>query len=189
MLLDSRTTVETSGGSSPFTSTIVAEVRRGDANNPFNSTTGLTFTYLVSNAANSQSSIRRVSMDCFAGWLVDITYDTTVGTQAPQTFDRSAAEVNNGDVLGANYTIPPESNGINAGETAFRIVVHTNATNFVRFDEVVHAIDGGANNHDAFCPVEVPEPTSLALAIVGIPVVGGYALRRFRRNKEQAAPM
>ena len=53
----------------------------GDVTNPHG---GLTFLYLLGNAASSSDAIGRLALDGFSGFLTDVGYDATpVGVPAP----------------------------------------------------------------------------------------------------------
>ena len=152
----------------------------------------LSFLFQVSNLAGGTSSIGRVTADGFAGFTADVDYvsaafnpvvgffvaPTPTGTSAfPTSIDRSSTAVNNGRVIGFNFSPAPPK--IDPGETSVVFYVRTNARLFTNAD--VNTINGAVASFNAFGPTAVPEPSTLALALVGVPAAGLWYRRRGRR--------
>lgn len=135
----------------------------------------LAFTYQIT-ANTGTSSIIRLTMINFNGFLTDVGYVAGTGTRDPITMDRSA----DGDVIGFSWT-PTSSTSVAPGQTSPILVIRTNATDY-QFDGSTAVINGGAVNIPTFEPVEplaAPEPGTLALAMMGVPV----ALLAWRRRR------
>ena len=149
-----------------FSGTVTSTVLAGDASNPLG---GLTFTYLLQNNANSIDEIGRFTINDFAGFLTDVSFQVGPGLP-PAIVDRNTA----GDVIGFSFFGPPIGAGLLApGQFSALLVVQTNATIFNQ--TFVSVIDGGVAMAPSFAPL--PEPATL-----GLLVLGGLALIRRRRN-------
>ena len=80
-----------------------------------------------------------------------------------------------GSGLSLTFTFDP---AIKAGESSALLLFHTRSTEFTTGNALAQ---GGAQYvSSSFAPV-VPEPTSMVLAFVGLPLLGIYGLRRRAR--------
>lgn len=152
-----------------FSGTLVTQVISGDTTNPFG---GLTFTYEFNNL-NGPNSIGRLSINNFKGSLVDAGYDSNSPGVAPALADRNPF----GDVVGFSFfpfSLDPNTGFMTPGSNSRRLVVQTNATTYR--DAQASLIDGGVTMAPTFAPV--PEPASVALAMLGL----GAAVSLVRRR-------
>ncbi len=144
----------------------------GDATNPYG---GLTFIYLLGNAATSTDAIGRMALSGFSGFLTDVGYDgTPVGVPAPFSIDRDPA----GNVIGATFApngIDPKSGFLLPGFSATPIIIRTDAPDWTMSTGSV--IDGSIASVDIVAP-KVPEPSTLVLAGLGLVGLGVQVLRR-----------
>lgn len=124
----------------------------GDASNPYG---GLTFTYVVSNDATSVNTEARLSINGYAGFLTDASYQPGVDVR-PTLVDRSASS----DVVGYSFLGAPAGFGpIAPGQQSDLLVVQTNA--LTCSNSVASVIDGQIATIPTLAPA--PEPASLAL--------------------------
>ncbi|MBL9122542.1 MAG: PEP-CTERM sorting domain-containing protein [Planctomycetaceae bacterium] len=152
-----------------FTGKLYTEVYSGDAANPYG---GLTFVYWVENSG--PNALARYTTSNFAGFLTDVSYDPQAG-RAPTLVDRGVS----GDVIGYSYLDVIGNGKILAGETSAKMVVQTDAQGYTR--TLGFVINGSTAQGATFAPTQiVPEPSSIALAGMGLAGVIGYALRRRR---------
>ncbi|MFO0897416.1 MAG: PEP-CTERM sorting domain-containing protein [Pirellulales bacterium] len=138
---------------------LISQVISGD---PSNALGGLTFVYfLVNDGAAGPHSIGRLSVDDFAGWQVDASYQTTSVGIAPGSIDRQPS----GDVVGFNFLptgFDPLTGFLAPGATSRKLVLQTNA---LRYTNVMASIiNGGVTQAASFGPAPVPEPSTLLLA-------------------------
>lgn len=158
-----------------FTGILHSEVWENDISNPFEG--GLTFVYWIDNTnAEGGNSLSRFTTSNFAGFSTDVSFDPTNG-RAPTLVDRGGS----GDVMGYSFLGDPElgfgEGKIAPGETSAKLVIQTNAQAWVR--TLGFVINGSTAQAATFAPTAiVPEPSSMALAGMGIAGVIGYALRR-----------
>ena len=147
----------------------------GDVTNPHG---GLTFLYLLGNAASSSDAIGRLALDGFSGFLTDVGYDATpVGVPAPFSIDRDPA----GGVIGATFApngIDPKSGFLIPGFSATPIIIRTDAPDWTM--SLGSVIDGSVATVDIVAP-NVPEPSTLALAGLGLVGLGVQCVRRRRK--------
>jgi len=159
-----------------FSGTLVSRVfQESLANNPLG---GLTFVYDFTNTAGNTDAIRRFTVDRYGSFTTDVVYDGTGsqgGTVAPLTFDRSA----NGQVIGFEFGTPPLG-GVSPGTGTVNLVIRTNAPQ-TSFDNGSF-IDGASANALALGPAAVPEPGTIAGAVIGLACVGGSTWMRRRRK-------
>lgn len=148
-----------------FTGVLTSAVIQGDPSNPLG---GLTFTYQVSNDSTSQNVQARLTVNGFAGWSTDASYQIPVTGISPALADRITA-----DVVGWSFLSQPLGLGpIQPGQQSALLVVQSNAPDWK--GSVASVIDGSVATIPTFGPV--PEPTTLALL-----AVGGIAVARRRR--------
>jgi len=154
-----------------FTGTLTTTVITGDVSNPFG---GLTFTYLISNAAASANSIGRMTVGDFSGFLTDGSYQIPVAGVAPASIDRNVS----GDVAGFNFVptpVDPFTGFLAPGLSSALLVVQTNAPAYVA--STANLIDGGVTSVASLGPT-VPEPSTIALVLGSLASLGVYRLRR-----------
>jgi hypothetical protein len=162
--------------SATFNGTLISTVYSGDTTNPYG---GLTFTYqLINNAAPQPAGdIDRLTINSFAGFLVDGSYQSPTSNVLPTFIDRDLP----GDVMGFSFlTLPvPGGNGpLHAGFTSALLVLQTDADDF--HATMAAVIDGSTVNVPTWGPVgNIPEPSSLVLAALGF--CGLLAWRRRKR--------
>jgi hypothetical protein len=144
-----------------FTGQLISNVIAGDATNPFG---GLTFTYQISNLPNSFDAIERLTVNDFAGFLTDASFQPAGGI-APVFITRSI----NGNVVGFNFMAP----ALLQGASSELLVVQTNAPQWKLTTASV--INGSVAMVDSVAPM-IPEPCTLALL-----ALGGLASWRKRR--------
>lgn len=143
-----------------FTGTLTSSVLSGDPSNPWG---GLTFTYLITNDAGSAHDIGRFTVNDFAGFLVDSSFQTPVAGVAPTFNDRSAG---GGNVVGFTFFAAPLGAGtVLPGQNSTLLVLQTNASAYQATTAAV--IDGSVATVPTWAPA-VPEPGSIVLGISGI---------------------
>jgi hypothetical protein len=139
-----------------YNGTLTSTVYSNDPNNTFGANR-LTFTYLLSNNANSRDAIERLVTNNFQGYQVDVGLNGA--GRAPSTADRSASGVG----IGWDWTNAP---AVTPGTSSTLLVVHTDATQFVA------STDNIINTFPALVaslgPAPVPEPAALSLAGFGL---------------------
>lgn len=164
-----------------FSGTLTSSVISGDPSNPYG---GLTFTYLLSNSALSPNYIARITVDGYAGFLTDGSYQVTSPGVPPTLIDRSSGS---GDVIGFTFINPlPVGIGsgvLNPGFSSTLLVVHTNATNFTT--TMASIIDGSVTSALTFRPV--PEPSALALLGIGSIAISALRLLAPRKRISSSA--
>ena len=154
--------------SATFSGTLTSSVIAGDATNPFG---GLTFTYLLQNNVGNPEAIGRLTVNNFAGFLTDMSYQVPLVGLAPTLNDRSTGA---GDVVGFSFVGFPIGVGmLSPGQSSTLLVVQTNAPDWRQTTAAV--IDGSVATVPSLAPV--PEPATLSLL-----VLGGLALIRRRRK-------
>jgi hypothetical protein len=159
-------------GPGSFSGTLTTKVIAGD---PSNALGGLTFTYQLTNDANSLAALERLTNINFTGFLTDVSYQTpVVAGVIPTSVDRDASGTTMGwsfSALGAG-AIPPN------GSSAI-LVIQTNALNFAPIN--ANVIDGSVGIAASFGPVAIPEPAALALLGIGMLSAGIFGRGRRRR--------
>jgi hypothetical protein len=161
--------------SSPtFTGSLTSTVISGDTSNALG---GLTFTYLVTNNNASPDQLERFTVDNFAGFLTDGSYQSPGGGVAPTVNDRSLS----GNVIGFTFDGPPVSalGTILPGSSSALLVIQTNAAHYGLTS--ANVIDGSVASVASFAPINsVPEPSTLALALFAVLGWAAFARRRAR---------
>ena len=149
-----------------FSGVLTTTVIAGDVSNPYG---GLTFTYVVSNDASSLNTQARLSINGYAGFLTDASYQAPPAGVRPTLVDRSASS----DVVGFSFLGAPAGFGpIGPGQQSALLVVQTNATTCS--NSVASVIDGAIATIPTYAPA--PEPASLTL-------LGLAALALIRRRR------
>jgi hypothetical protein len=146
-----------------FSGTLTSRVSNND---PFNMLGGLTFTYVLTNDTSSANSIGRFTIDSFAGFLTDVAYFGPPGGfpgTVPAFVDRGAGS---GDVVGFTFFSQPFGDGkLAPGAASAVLVVQTNAQSFA--PTLAGIINGSATSAFSYAPVAVPEPSTIALLVLG----------------------
>jgi hypothetical protein len=112
----------------------------------------------------------------FTGWSVDASVFNAGGLTSPYNVARS------GSGADVNWSF----NGLAAGASA-AMILDTNAPAFNNDGTIGFAGGGSGNGPFAGYQPVAPEPASLTLALVGLPVLGAYGYRRLRRGKPAVA--
>ena len=143
-----------------FSGSLFSAAYSNVAGNPFPG--GWTFVYQITNAAGSQNSIERLTVNGFAGFLTDVTWSSTLPGLAPVAVDRS---IGAGDVVGYFFGgFAPGYSTITPGSNSAFLLIHTNAT--AAQLNIASVIDGYTANVPAWAPV--PTPGSGALLGIGL---------------------
>ena len=152
---------------SAYSGTLTSAVYTNDPGNSFGANR-LTFTFLLSNNANSRDAIERFVANNYVGLQVDAAVNAAGGGRSPSTADRQATGIS----IGFDYT---NTLPIAPGTSSTLLVLHTNATQFV---PVTNSI---ANTFPAIVaslgPV-VPEPATASMI-----ALGGLGLIARRRSR------
>jgi len=150
-----------------------------DPSNPFGAG-DLDFVYQVTNVSGNDF-IGRLTAGVFSGFMTDVGFTATGsalprglfvdGTEAPRLVNRSAAALNNGATVGFIYDAPMSST-FAPGTTSTALIIETDAKDFKTGN--VNVIDDVVGSTAAFEPasaVATPEPSSVALMLLGIGLV------------------
>lgn len=146
-----------------FSGTLTSKVWSGDTSNPHG---GLTFTYEISNNLISADAIDRFTLSSYAGFLVDASYNGA--GILPTSVQRNTA----GNQISFNFSGIGEGTLIQGGSSPVLILQTDSAT---WQDSIAGVINSSTVNVATFAPLAVPEPTSLALVLLG---AGAFAWRR-----------
>ena len=147
-----------------FSGTLTTNVIANDTTNSLN---GLTFTYLLSNAATSSHPIGRITINGFEGFSTDASYLAPTTGRAPTLINRPVA-----DVIGFSYLAGVGPGVLSPGLTSALLVIQTNAPAFQ--GDFASVINGFVGTVPTYAPV--PEPATLALLSAG-------TLAIFRRRR------
>jgi hypothetical protein len=167
-------------GGATVAGTYGEQVSTGSPNNPLG---GLTFTLTfqvttppqigyVQSASMYGVPFNPSDVGGFAGFTLDAAFFQPGGTTAPNAVARSG---NGGSVAWDYVGVAATSTGLlilNTDAPAF------NADGLTGFS----GSGGGVGNLRGYQPV-APEPASLTLALVGLPLAGAFGYRRLRRGK------
>lgn len=141
-----------------FTGSLQSDVWMGYPGNPLG---GLTFTYILSN--NGPDRLDRLTVSDFTGYGTDVGMDATVGTVPAVLADR---DLSGQTVIWQFGNVP----GLTAGTASFRLVVHTNASQYTA--SLAGILNGAPASALSFGPSPIPEPVTLAgLAVLGLGIV------------------
>jgi len=158
----------------------------GDTSNTFG---GLDFVYQVAVDSTSDAVTRVTVTNYKPATSVEVSTDPgpdglpagsplfTTGTALignPLTVDRSA----NGSVIGFNFPTPPAAQLI-GGDITYLLIVRTDVTTFG--GGFISVIDGGTSTNSGFSPV--PEPGTICLMAGCVVGLGGYCVRKRRKQK------
>lgn len=163
------------GGTAPndFAGSITSTVIAGGVN-PLG---GLTFTYRFSIDADSATEIGRLTVEGYAGFLVDASFQIPVGLGIPPGFiDRSSAA---GDVVGFIFLSPPFGGRVGPGEMSALLVLQTDATTWAPNEGNI--INGATAEVEILAP-GVPDGGT-TLLLLGSALLGIEAFRRKFRLK------
>lgn len=148
------------------------------AGRPGNTLGGLSFEFQFTNVAAATEAVQAFAASGFGGWTTNVTF-VPGGAVPPFAASRSAAGA--GD--GITWLM---SGGVNPGQTSMWLVVDTNAPTFQPNFISLDGDGGGTGALAAFGPA-APEPATLTLALVALPLLGGLGYRRLRRGKPAVA--
>lgn len=147
----------TTAFSSPtFSGTLESTVLSGDVSNPFG---GLTFTFELSNDLASAHPLGRLTLNGWAGWLTDVSFNLDSLGVRPAIANRPVS-----DVIGFTFMDIIGEGLVPAGKSSRLLVVQTNATSYT--ENLASVIDGFVATTPTFSPV--PEPATLGMMGVGI---------------------
>jgi hypothetical protein len=155
-----------------FSGSLKTTVLSGDTSNPYG---GLTFIYELTNDGTAgPNSIGRMSLDGFAPFLIDASYQIPAAGIAPASIDRNPS----GDVVGFNF-VPlasdPATGFLAPGDSSAVLVLQTDATAYAR-GTFGSLIDGGVATVDTIVPV--PEPSTMVLVLASLAGAAVIARRR-----------
>jgi hypothetical protein len=162
-----------------FTGTLTTEVIKESGGT-------LDFLYQITAATTNTTNIHRVTANDFTNALTNVQFGTAgFSFVAPTNSMMSGADrSSDGSTIGWSIVPAGSSGGVAPGEISQVLIVRTNAITFTTGN--TFAIDGGIMSFNSFAPLQfVPEPSSLALAGIGVLGTIGYGLRR--RKKAQGA--
>jgi hypothetical protein len=146
-------------------------VSSGRMGNPLG---GLSFEYQITVTAGvSTDAVEAFTTGGFAGFATNVTF-APGGTVPVQFASRSAGS---GDGISALFS----NGGVNPGETSMWLIIDTNAQSFTDGFISLAGEGGAAPGLDSLSPA--PEPATLTLALLGLPVLGAFGYRRLRRGK------
>jgi hypothetical protein len=162
-----------------YSGTLDSTVLLGDPSNPFGPGS-LTFTYRLVNNAVSTGEIDRLTVNDYAGFLVDASFQTPPTGVPPTLTSRSGGP---GDVVGFTFVGAPLGAGVLVpGSTSALLVVQTNAKFFG--PTLASVINGQVTSVGSFAPGGlgggIPEPCSVVLAAIGF--IGLAPLARRKRS-------
>jgi len=144
-------------------------VSSGRTGNPFS---GLSFEYQFFVAPTSPLPVDLLGVSGFAGWQTNVTF-TPGGTVAPTSASRSA----NGDSIFFGFAPP-----VLAGQTSMWVIIDTDAPADALGVGALFSPPGTAAPIHTLGP-GVPEPSTLSLALAGVPLACAFGYRRLRRSK------
>jgi hypothetical protein len=135
---------------------------------------GLSFEYTFDvTAMNSFTAVQALTAGNFAGWATDVSY--VVGGTAVFAASRSSD--------GVGVTALYSGGGVPVGGTAATLIIDTNAPTFTAGSIGISGGGGATGTLGVLGPAPAPEPATLTLALVGLPVLGAFGYRRLRRAK------
>jgi hypothetical protein len=158
-----------------YSGTLLSEVYDNDITNPYD---GLTFVYRLTNDPGSLDDIHRLTINNFADFQIDASYQDTAGLAAT-LITRS----NVGTVGFAFFGDPLGPGDLSPGLTSALLVLQTDAQTFV--PTFASVINGTITSVDSFSPEPiVPEPSTAVLLAMGAAGAASQAYRRRRQVRE-----
>jgi len=170
--------------SGTFSSTVLGVTLSGSytaevlQTNPISGPQTLDFAYQVMIDSSANDKMGRFTAIVFGPqFTTDVialstsAFGFTSGGVAPVSGDRDTT------TIGFNYTGGTQL-GVQPGQNTEVMVIRTNATAYTV--GAVNLIDGATSTKPAFAPTIVPEPATLASALLGLPVV--LLFRKLRRK-------
>jgi hypothetical protein len=137
---------------------------------------GLSFEYQFNvTAPGSFTAVQDLTVGNFAGFATDVSY--VVGGTAVFAASRSSD--------GVGITALYSGGGVPVGGTSAFLIIDTNAPTFTTGSLGLEGGGGASGTLGVFGPA--PEPATLTLALVGVPVLGAFGYRRLRRAKPDLA--
>lgn len=140
-----------------YTGTLTSFVISGDVTNPYG---GLTFVYQLHNNVGSANSLARLTVNGYAGWLTDASWQPGPGVD-PLFIDRQA----NGDSLGFSFSSALGHSLVLPGGDSTWLVIQTNAPAYR--ESIANVIDGAVTQVGTWAPT-IPTPGSAVLAAAGL---------------------
>lgn len=154
-----------------FTGNLVSSVWSGDTSNPFG---GLTFSYQLHNDPNSLDAIGELNLSSFAGFLTDVGFNGP--GVIPLAATRGGIPVPDSKISFLLLSpFPNLQDNLLPGQSTAMLIIQTDAWAYDRGNAAI--INSGTANTAALVPV-VPEPSTLALAALGLMAVA--AMRKSR---------
>ncbi len=141
--------------SSSYTGLLTSTVFENDVSNPFG---GLTFTYQLTNDATSTQPIGRITVNGFAGFQTDASYQTPTTGLPPTMINRPVS-----DYLGFSFFAGIGPGVLSPGMTSSVLVIQTDAPAWQ--PNVGSVINGHIVTVPTLSPV--PEPGTLVLLGLG----------------------
>lgn len=155
--------------STNYSGTLTSSVIAGD---PSNLLGGLTFTYLLASDASSINMISRLTVNGYAGFMTDASYQSPPMGIMPAYADRLTA-----DVVGFSFISFPVGAGlISPGSHSALLVVQTDAPAFTT--SFASVIDGTVVSPPIYAPIPEPATAVFVLSLLILQVKMGRRPRR-----------
>jgi hypothetical protein len=140
-----------------YSGMLTSSVIAGDPSNPYG---GLTFTYLLASDPTSVNVISRLTVNGYAGFLTDASYQVPPGGVLPAYIDRPTA-----DVVGFSFISFPIGSGlITPGSNSALLIVQTDAPAYTT--SFASVIDGTVVSPPIFAPIPEPGTAMLVLSLL-----------------------
>jgi hypothetical protein len=153
-----------------FNGTLYSQVFTGTTGNTLG---GLSFAYLLVNNATSANALERLTINGYAGFQTDVTFDASItpGSLAPVAADRSFGA---GDVVGNFFGADaPGYSPLNPGTQSAVVIIHTDAPSWTT--TIASVIDGLTAQVPTYAPAV---PTPGAAGLLGLGFVASARRRR-----------